>query len=347
VAILRRMGEEGEGQGEIGDPFDGLRLDDGFVAAAVHREASAAERARRPEPRPAPAGRGPARRGRGAGRARRRAARSPGRRLTLLAGALFVLVVGSALVVDQLDPEPPVAGPVWRSGAPSWAAGATDGERPSPSGSTDRRRAPVTADEDDAHAFVQTDPRTGAPVAWDPCRPVPVVISAEGRPAGAEDLVLDALAEVGRLTGLDLVLEGPTDEVPADDRPPLQRDRYGDRWAPVLVAWTDASTIPGLAGDVAGLGGSVSAARPSGEQVYVSGVVLLDRPDLDAVGAEVGAASVRAVLLHELGHVLGLDHVDDRDQLMYPEGRTEVTTYGPGDRAGLARLGQGPCAPDL
>ena len=55
-----------------------------------------------------------------------------------------------------------------------------------------------------------------------------------------------------------------------------------------------------------------------------------------------GRKYVRAVVMHELGHVLGLDHVDDRDQLMYDEnvGQTEL---GPGDRAGLAALGAGRC----
>ncbi len=53
------------------------------------------------------------------------------------------------------------------------------------------------------------------------------------------------------------------------------------------------------------------------------------------------------MILHELVHVVGLAHVDDPTELMHPESQDGVTALGPGDRAGLARLGQGPCVPDL
>jgi predicted Zn-dependent protease len=48
-----------------------------------------------------------------------------------------------------------------------------------------------------------------------------------------------------------------------------------------------------------------------------------------------------SVLLHELGHIMGLDHVRDPDQLMY-SGRHPnmfLHDYGTGDLAGLRRLG--------
>ena len=47
-------------------------------------------------------------------------------------------------------------------------------------------------------------------------------------------------------------------------------------------------------------------------------------------------------LLHELGHLVGLDHVDDPNELMYPRA-AERTSYGPGDLKGLALLGAIPC----
>jgi predicted Zn-dependent protease len=46
--------------------------------------------------------------------------------------------------------------------------------------------------------------------------------------------------------------------------------------------------------------------------------------------------------MHELGHVLGLGHVQDPSQLMYPAHHGQAT-YGPGDLAGLAAEGDGAC----
>ena len=50
---------------------------------------------------------------------------------------------------------------------------------------------------------------------------------------------------------------------------------------------------------------------------------------------------------HELAHVVGLNHVDDAAELMYPEGIPGVVAFGPGDLTGLARLGRGQCFPGL
>jgi hypothetical protein len=45
-------------------------------------------------------------------------------------------------------------------------------------------------------------------------------------------------------------------------------------------------------------------------------------------------------MVHELGHVAGLDHVQDRGQVMYPSISSQSPDgYGAGDRSGLAELG--------
>src|SRR5262249_21943894 len=139
---------------------------------------------------------------------------------------------------------------------------------------------------------------------------------------------------------------GPTNERPRADRAAYEPALYPDRWAPLLIAWSDGKTYPALAGDTAGLGQSVAAMSDRGELAYVSGQVVLDRGQL-APSHLPNRGEVRAVVLHELGHVVGLDHVADPHQLMFSESRFNVTDYGPGDLHGLSRLGTGSCFPDL
>lgn len=184
-------------------------------------------------------------------------------------------------------------------------------------------------------------------VAYDPCRPVDYVVRPDFAPAGTDGLIEEAVAEISAATGLTFAYRGITTEAPSEDRDAYQPDRYGKRWAPVLISWTSPSEIPGLEGDVAGLGGSLYAHTPGKPFVYIAGQVQLDAPDLtDHLQYPGGRDQVRALIVHELAHVVGLDHVDDPSQLMYEE-NNGLTTLGDGDRAGLALLGAGPCVPQL
>ena len=83
--------------------------------------------------------------------------------------------------------------------------------------------------------------------------------------------------------------------------------------------------------------------------VHVSGTVVLDASDLGAIlGQPGGPERVRAVIQHELGHLVGLDHVADVTQLMYSEGNDlQSGDWANGDLAGLHQLGSGPCAPSV
>jgi predicted Zn-dependent protease len=72
-------------------------------------------------------------------------------------------------------------------------------------------------------------------------------------------------------------------------------------------------------------------------------MVALDAPQLTEVMArDAGGEQVRAILMHELGHLVGLDHVDDPGELMYAES-VGTLGFGAGDREGLASLGSGRC----
>lgn len=217
---------------------------------------------------------------------------------------------------------------------------------------------PPVPDGGGTHSFIRQQP-DGSPVAYDPCRAIGFVIRPGGPPEG-DQLIREAVAAVSAATGLQFVDEGTTDEGPSDDRSAYQPERYGDRWAPVLFAWSDETESPRLAAgghgdelsDPAGYAGSMAVGIDRGgedsELVYVTGTVTLDRDDLGRMLEGVdGRSLVRAVIAHEVGHLVGLDHVDDPDQLMYPAIQTGVTAFQPGDLEGLAALGSGACFPEI
>ncbi len=186
--------------------------------------------------------------------------------------------------------------------------------------------------------------RPDVPVTYNPCRQVHVVVNAELSPAGGDRIIDSALREVSQATGLTFVRDGVTHEIPHRARPTRDFARYGPGRSPVLIAWTTPEQVPELAGDVAGLGGSVPERDSlTGRLTYVTGSVSLDSPTLgEILQRPDGELEAEAIVMHELGHVVGLDHVDDPSELMYGDnvGQTE---FGPGDLTGLARLGSGPC----
>lgn len=187
----------------------------------------------------------------------------------------------------------------------------------------------------------------GDPVTWSPCRPIHYVTRPDNAPAGGEAMLLDAMARMSFATRLSIVNDGPTTEGPSEDRSAYQRDRYGDRWAPVLIAWATRAEVPDFGIDIAGEAGPSSVRTPSGDTTHVSGVVYLDPVKIEEIRRGAGEAAAQVTLLHELGHLVGLAHVDDQAQIMFPRGNGKVVDYQAGDRAGLAALGRGPCQPDI
>ena len=87
---------------------------------------------------------------------------------------------------------------------------------------------------------------------------------------------------------------------------------------------------------------------PNGPNAYVTGSVELDVGQIAGILQRAdGHQVVRAVVLHELGNLVGLGNVTAVNQLMNPQIHTGVTDFGAGDLTGLAALGKGTCLPDL
>lgn len=178
----------------------------------------------------------------------------------------------------------------------------------------------------------------GDPARWDPCTPIRYVVQAGWIPdAGRRDLA-EALRRLSAASGLQFVDEGDTDELPSRDRPAYQPARYGQRWAPLLIGWVPpAVTDVGLGSGVQGV--SLSVAVPGRAAPHlVSGQVVLDAAHRVAAGFGPGTTDGE-VLLHELAHAIGLGHVLDATQVMYPQTTSSESEFGAGDRAGLAAVG--------
>jgi hypothetical protein len=178
----------------------------------------------------------------------------------------------------------------------------------------------------------------GNPLRWDPCRPIPYVVNPAWMPQkGREDLAA-ALERISAVSGLTFSDEGDTDELPRRGRPSYQPERYGERWAPVLVAWVPPSaTDLGLGNGVQGVASTTAVPTPAGGSL-ITAQVALDAERRLASGFGPGTTEGE-VLMHELAHAVGLGHVDDPTQVMYYRTTNSDSAFGAGDRAGLVALG--------
>ena len=198
----------------------------------------------------------------------------------------------------------------------------------------------------DSYKFLATND-DGTPVGYSPCRPLHYVVNSELQPEGAAHLVEDAINTISRATGIAFINDGATTEAPSQSRAPYQKDVYGERWAPLLIAWTTPEQAPQLKGPVIGTGGSTHFSFGNGPRSFVTGSLELDAPQITAdLRRTAGADYATAVILHELAHVMGLEHVDDPAQLMYPEIGTP-DGLADGDLNGLYELGRAQCRKDL
>ena len=258
-----------------------------------------------------------------------------------------------ATVAGEPRVEPQDAPPPITTATPSHRAQ----EQPPASAETQPKPVPTTAPkrppgDAGSHAFLQVQPGSDTPVGWDPCRTIHYVVRPGGAPPALLAMVPAALQSITRASGLRFANDGLTDEAPSASRPDVQQARYGKRWAPVLIAFTAPNEVPQLEGTVAGFGGAHFVPDDTDakhRQVYVTGAVSYDTADLVAVlGRPNGEDLSRFAIMHELGHLVGLDHVADPTQVMVSELHSDrKAVWGAGDLAGLAIEGRQACHPFL
>jgi len=209
-------------------------------------------------------------------------------------------------------------------------------------GDSPHRLGPVVV-TDAVGEFAFEAERVAGPVLHDPCAAIHWRLSTQGMPSGAEAVAQEAVASVAEHTGLVFIFDGHTDELATFDGPLLVRSD-GWEYAPMVIGWGTEAQSSDLGGDTTGVGGArVTPGAYENREFLRSGTVIVDTSDVrDILTTPAEKAHTQAVIMHELGHVVGLGHVADPRELMFPAA-SYVIDWGPGDMQGLAAAGAGPC----
>lgn len=179
-----------------------------------------------------------------------------------------------------------------------------------------------------------------SPVRWNPCTPIEIVVNLRNAPAGAVADLKAAAHQVSIASGLRLDVLGTTNAAPTEN---WGEAPVNGAWSPVLVAFGPTGTGPLQTPGASGTTQPVMKPNADGTYVYVSGEVVFNSGQNASFQPGFGRGNYRATLMtHELSHLVGLDHVDDPNQVMYPT-IGYAPNLGAGDRAGLRILGSGGC----
>jgi hypothetical protein len=225
------------------------------------------------------------------------------------------------------EPEPPVVAPPLVRETRSWPS------------------VPKYKPAGRARSYALAPGFVGYAAHWDYCKPFTYMINPDRMPPALRADVVKAVSRFGAATGIWFEYAGETDVLPLlDPGFGSQRESSGQT---LVVAVSDKRTYPILRGSVAGIGGqSAVGSAGSTSMAFQDGGVVIDADALGGLRRGFGPVSHGALLLHELGHVAGLAHVDDETQVMDPVmSRTAPGRYGAGDLAGFAVLSAMGCFP--
>jgi hypothetical protein len=197
------------------------------------------------------------------------------------------------------------------------------------------------------HAFLGRSP--DGPYRWNPCQPILYEVNLKHAPPGAMQDVREAVARVSEATGIEFVEVGTTKRTVDMQMGRAFQSRVPgeERFLPLLIEWVPHEHFDFVADTHKAAAFGVPY-RGFGElaRTYVSGVIAMDAGE--ALPGGFGERYSRGVILmHELGHVMGLAHVASPDEIMWspdvskePHPDLWQTQWGPGDLEGLAALGR-------
>lgn len=195
-------------------------------------------------------------------------------------------------------------------------------------------------------------------IRWNPCQTVTFAVNAQlagGTQAARDAAVADVRAafhRVSKRTGIPVSFAGRTSEIPNNGASESWSARQ--KAAEIVVAWVDQgreSTSSNLiskdsGGYPSGVGGWMmrawTVADGSWRAAIGRGFVVINADHNNLYKSGFGSGTTRgALLLHEIGHAMGLGHVGTTRELMYPTMlKREHSNYKDGDQTGLSKVGK-------
>jgi hypothetical protein len=184
-------------------------------------------------------------------------------------------------------------------------------------------------------------------VRWNPCETIRYQVNVARAPRGALREVMIAMRKLSWATGIQVRYAGRSHLVPDGS--------YGSRAQPaspppLVVAWAAPGEGPersdALPARYAAFGWWHRRAWTDRYSVYhpmriLTGAVVMNTRYRNTLRPGFRSPPSRGIaLMHELGHVMGLDHVRDEGQLMYPTILDHRPTWGAGDFRGLRQVGR-------
>lgn len=180
----------------------------------------------------------------------------------------------------------------------------------------------------------------GTLARWNPCAAIRWAVNLSDAPSNALADAQQAISYVSAATGVPFTYVGTTNAIPSPTGPGGQLPSGVD----AVIAWLTPSQFGATAGE-AGFGGNWWISSGGPERIFEGYSII--NGDLAKTLLKPGFGpgySEGHLLLHELGHMMGLGHTQDESQVMYPQqGPLSPGIYGAGDLTGLKALGTGGC----